>query len=240
MAGKVAGCNLIRGHDRLGLPPIVRIRFSAHTRVGLRADETNVAVSIVGSRGEGDDRELLLRDLVDDPVADVDALVLERAVEDDLVVSQIGDRHVGVNEGRLENVTVVVIRREVRDVQGVGVVVLGDGRALDDEARVVAHPGRFEGLDVVGGHRRIGDDAIGVRRQDVGEGTVVRDLRGHGGAEAVGEAREEHDHEHERGDQELDENELLWLICNFVPRYFHGFAPMRAKVCQFATFCARK
>lgn len=102
------------------------------------------------------------------------------------------------------------------------------------------HPGRFDGLDVVGGYRRIGDDAIGVRRQDVGEGTVVRDLRGHGGAEAVGETREEHDHEHERGDQELDENELLWLIRDFVPRYSYGFAPMRAKVCQFATLCARK
>ena len=155
--------DLIRRDDRLGLPLVVRNGHRAHTRVGLRADESDVAVSIVRPFGEGDDRELLLGDLVDHPVTDVDALVLEGTVEDDLVVSQIGDRHVGVNEGRLENVTVVVIRREVRDVQGVGVVVLGDGRALDDEARVVAHAGRFEGLDVVGGHRRIGDDAIGVR-----------------------------------------------------------------------------
>ena len=240
VAGKGALLNLIRGDDRLCLPSIVRIRLGAHTRVGLRVDEADVAVSIVRPLGEGDDRKLLLRDFVDHPVTNVDALVLEGTVEDDLIVLQVGNRQVGVDEGRLENVTVVVIRREVRDVQGVGVVVLGDGRALDDEARVVAHAGRFEGLDVVGGHRRIGDDAIGVRRQDVGEGTVVRDLRGYGGGEAVGDAREEHDHEHERGDQELDENELLWLICNFVPCYFHGFAPMRATVCQFATFCARK
>ena len=112
-------------------------------------------------------------------VTDVDALVLERAVEDDLIVLQVGNCQVGVDEGRLENVTVVVIRREVRDVQGVGVVVLGDGRALDDEARVVVHAGRFEGIDVVVGHGRIGDDALGVRGQDVREGPIVLDLRGH-------------------------------------------------------------
>lgn len=240
VAGKGALLNLIRGDDRLGLPLVVRDGHRAHGCESLRADEADVAVSVVRPLGEGDDRKLLLRDLVDHPIADVDALVLERAVEDDLVVPKIGNSQVGVDEGRLEGVGLVVIRREVRDVQGVRVVDPGDSRALDDEARVVAHAGRFEGLDVVGGDRRIGDDAIGVRRQHVGEGTIVRDLRGHGGGEAVGEAREEYDHEHERGDQELNKNELLWLICNFVPRYFHGFAPMRAKVCQFATFCARK
>ena len=77
--------------QRIGPNHAVLVWACVHGRKSLRADETDVAVSVVRPLGEGDDRELLLRHLVDHSIADVDALVLERAVEDDLVVPKLGN-----------------------------------------------------------------------------------------------------------------------------------------------------
>ena len=74
----------------------------------------------------------MLGHLVDHLVAHADPLVLKRAIQDDLVLLELGRAHVGVDDRGLESAVLVMVCREVGDVQGVGVIAAGDGGSLDD------------------------------------------------------------------------------------------------------------